>query len=150
MAEITETEKELYTTLDTLVQQYTEHMDALEIRKALAVLREIWVSGNNYIAKTEPWKAVKTDKARAGTILNTGLNLIRLFALLSSPVMPTKAHEILALFGKDESVVWPEEKTEVLLQTLKEGDSFVAPEPLFQKITPERKEELKVKYKEGV
>ena len=150
LGEITEAEKELYATLDTLIKQYTDHMEALEIRKALADLREIWVSGNNYIAKTEPWKAVKTDKARAGTILNTGLNLIRLFALLSSPVMPAKAQEILALFGKNKQVVWPEEKAEVLLQALKEGDSFVAPELLFQKITPERKEELKVKYKEGV
>ncbi len=150
LGEITDAEKELYATLDTLIKQYTDHMEALEIRKALADLREIWVSGNNYIAKTEPWKAVKTDKARAGTILNTGLNLIRLFALLSSPVMPAKAQEILALFGKNKQVVWPEEKAEVLLQTLKEGDSFVAPELLFQKITPERKEELKVKYKEGV
>ena len=74
-----------------LIQQYTEHMEAIEFRKALADLREIWVSGNNYIAKTEPWKAVKADKARAATILNTGLNLIHLFGVLSAPIMPTKA-----------------------------------------------------------
>lgn len=147
--EITDAEKELYATLDTLIKQYTEHMEALEIRKALADLREIWVSGNNYIAKTEPWKAVKVDKARAATILNTGLNLIHLFGILSAPIMPTKAGEMLALFGKT-NFSWPTEKAENLLKTLKEGDSFTAPEPLFQKITPERKEELKIKYKEGV
>ena len=149
LGEMTDAEKELYTTLDVLLKQYTEHMEAIEFRKALADLREIWVSGNNYIAKTEPWKAIKTDKARAATILNTGLNLIRLFGVLSAPVMPTKAKEMLAIFGK-EDFAWPKEKAESLLQTLKEGDSFVAPELLFQKITPERKEELKLKYKEGV
>ena len=148
LGEITAAETELYATLDTLIQQYTAHMDALEIRKALADLREIWVSGNNYIAKTEPWKAVKEDKNRAGTILNTGLNLIYLFAQLSVPVMPAKAQEMLAIFGQDGRFVWPTEKAEVLLKTLKEGAAFTAPEPLFQKITPERKEELKVKYKE--
>ena len=146
---ITDAEKELYATLDTLIKQYTDHMEALEIRKALADLREIWVSGNNYIAKTEPWKAVKVDKARAATILNTGLNLIHLLGVLSAPIMPTKAKEMLALFGK-EDFSWPTEKAENLLKTLKEGDSFTAPERLFQKITPERKEELKIKYKEGV
>ena len=147
--EITDAEKELYVTLDTLIKQYTEHMEAIEFRKSLSDLREIWVSGNNYIAKTEPWKAVKVDKARAGTILNTGLNLIHLFGVLSAPVMPTKAKEMLTLFGKGD-FSWPTDKAENLLKTLKEGDSFVAPEPLFQKITPERKEELKIKYKEGV
>ena len=149
LGEITEAEKELYASLDGLIKQYTDHMDAIEFRKALADLREIWVSGNNYIAKTEPWKAVKTDKSRAATILNTGLNLIHLFGILSAPVMPTKAGEMLSLFGKD-NFAWPTDKAENLLKTLKEGDSFVAPDPLFQKITPERKEELKVKYKEGV
>ena len=113
-------------------------------------MREIWVQGNNYIAKTEPWKAVKTDKVRAGTILNTGLNLIRLFALLSFPVMPAKSQEMLTLFGKETKIIWPTDRMESVLTTLKEGDTFAAPEPLFQKITPERKEELKLKYKEGV
>ena len=149
LGEITETEKGLYTTLDNLIKQYTKHMDAIEIRKALADLREIWVSGNNYIAKTEPWKVVKTDKIRAATILNTGLNLIHLFAVLTAPIMPTKAKEMLDLFGK-EDFSWPTEKSDKLLKILKEGDSFVAAGPLFQKIAPERKEELKIKYKEGV
>ena len=149
LGEITENEKELYNELDRLIKQYTDHMEAIEFRKALADLREIWVTGNNYIAKTEPWKAVKTDKARAATILNTGLNLIWLFGVLSAPVMPAKAGEMLALFGKQD-FAWPTEKAESLLKTLKEGDSFTPPELLFQKITPERKEELKIKYKEGV
>ena len=148
LGEITSAETELYATLDTLIKQYKEHMDSLEIRKALADLREIWVNGNNYIAKTEPWKAVKVDKTRAGTILNTGLNLIRLFGILSMPIMPTKAGEMLAIFGQKD-FNWPTEKTENLLKTLKEGDSFVVPGLLFQKIAPERKEELKQKYKEG-
>ncbi len=149
LGELTENEKELYDELDRLIKQYTNHMEAIEFRKALADLREIWVSGNNYIAKTEPWKAVKVDKARAATILNTGLNLIHLFGVLSAPVMPAKAAEMLSLFGKQD-FAWPTDKAEDLLKTLKEGDSFTAPEPLFQKITPERKEELKIKYKEGV
>ena len=149
LGEITEAEKELYTTLDSLIKQYTDHMDAIEFRKALADLREIWVSGNNYIAKTEPWKAVKIDKARAATILNTGLNLIRLFGVLSAPIMPEKAKEMVKIFGKEDAFVWPQKSAQELLKELKEGDSFTAPEPLFQKITPERKEELKLKYKEG-
>ena len=49
---ITENEKELYDSLDNLMAEYTKHMDSLEFRKAMAVLREIWVGGNNYIAKT--------------------------------------------------------------------------------------------------
>lgn len=148
ISDITETEKELYAELDRLIKQYTEHMEAIEFRKSLADLREIWVSGNNYIAKCEPWKVVKEDKTRAGTILATALNMIYLFGHLSAPIMPTKASEMLAIFGKDITVHWPTDSAEKLLNTLVPGQEFTAPGLLFQKILPERKAELQIKYKE--
>ena len=148
MGEMTENEKELYATLDHLIKQYTTHMDAIEIRKALADLREIWVSGNNYIAKCEPWKVVKEDKTRAGTILATALNMIYLFGHLSAPVMPAKSAEMLSIFGTDTTAHWPTDSAEKLLNILSAGQEFTAPGLLFQKILPERKTELQIKYKE--
>lgn len=148
MGEITENEKELYAELDRLIKQYTEHMEAIEFRKSLADLREIWVSGNNYIAKCEPWKVVKEDKTRAGTILATALNMIYLFGHLSAPIMPSKSAEMLSIFGTDTTAHWPTDSAEKLLNTLPAGQEFTAPGLLFQKILPERKTQLQIKYKE--
>lgn len=145
---ITENETDLYRTLDDLVATYTRYMDGVEFRKALAALREIWVSGNNYIAKTEPWKVVKTDQAYAGTILNTALNLIRLFAHLSSPIMPETAGRMLAIIGEPATFVMPVGPMKDYLGVLPAGRPIVLAEPLFQKIMPERVQELKIKYKE--
>ncbi len=145
---ITENETDLYRTLDDLVATYTRYMDGVEFRKALAALREIWVSGNNYIAKTEPWKVVKTDQAYAGTILNTALNLIRLFAHLSSPIMPETAGRMLAIIGEPATFVMPVGPMKDYLGALPAGRPIVLAEPLFQKIMPERVQELKIKYKE--
>lgn len=148
MGPVTDAETDLYAALDTLVADYARYMENLEFRKAMATLREIWVSGNNYIAKTEPWKVVKTDKAYAGTILNTALNLIRLFAQMAAPVMPETAEKMLALVGEPADFVWPTEKMATYLTTLPAGRAFLPSDPLFSKITPERLEELKIKYKE--
>lgn len=145
---ITENETDLYRTLDDLVATYTRYMDGVEFRKALAALREIWVSGNNYIAKTEPWKVVKTDQAYAGTILNTALNLIRLFAHLSSPIMPETAGRMLAIIGEPATFAMPVGPMKDYLGALPAGRPIVLAEPLFQKIMPERVQELKIKYKE--
>ena len=146
---LTEKETALFATLDDLIQKYTVQMDAIEFRKSLALLREIWTTGNNYIAQTEPWKVVKEDKAYAGTILNIALNLIYTFAQLTSPVMPAIAEKMLAIFGKRPPFVWPTQKSEQLLKTLKEGDAFYPTEPLFKKISDEEKELLKQKHHEG-
>lgn len=145
----TSDEMDLYATLDELVKTYTAYMDGLEFRKAMGVLREIYVAGNNYIAKTEPWKAAKTDLARAGTILNTALNLIRLYAAVSAPIMPETAQKMAHILGISETPAWPTEPMRDYLTAVTEGTKINPTEPLFQKITPERQEELRVLYKEN-
>lgn len=144
----TDVEEALYETLDTLVESYVGYMDKLEYRKALSTLREIWVCGNNYLAKTEPWKVVKTDADYAGTILNVSFNLIQLYAQLSAPIMPQTTSKMLSLFEQNTELKWPTTKMVSYLNSVKEGTAFVLSDPLFQKILPEHVAELKVRYKE--
>ena len=148
LGNITNTEKELYASLDSLTEQYASYMDKLEFRKAMSTLREIWVSGNNYLARTEPWKVVKTDMDYAGTILNTALNLIRLYANLSAPVMPQTARRMLDLFEVNEQIEFPVGKMVSYLTGLKPDTPFKLSDPLFQKILPERVAQLKETYRE--
>ena len=144
----TSNETELYQTLDTLIADYRKYMDGLEFRKAMATLREIWVTGNNYIAKTEPWKVVKENRDYAGTILATAMNMIRLFAHLSAPIMPDTATKMLTLLGSETTPRFPTEDMAHYLTYLKGGESFAPSDPLFGKVLPDRIEELKIKYKE--
>lgn len=146
---VTDAETELYNQIDALLKTYTSYMDNLEYRKALASLREIWVSGNNYLAKTEPWKVVKTDMAYAGTILNTAFNLIHLIALISAPVMPATCQHILTIFKNREPIIWPNMKMAQFLTQISGESEFEPLEPCFMKILPEQVEELKAKYHEG-
>ena len=147
--EISDDEKNLYKTLDELISTYTKHMDELEFRKAFSTLREIWVEGNNYIARNEPWKQVKTDKNRAAVVLRTGINLIRVYALLSAPLIPETSSKMLALINAPTDLKWIDGNSEVELCTLKAGHAFNTPELLFSKIAPEKVQELAQKYKEN-
>ena len=147
--EISDDEKALYTRLDELVGDYTSYLNEMEFRKALSTLREIWVEGNNYIARNEPWKVVKTDKDRAAVVLRTAINMIRLFAILSAPIMPKTSEKMLALLNLPTSdLEWVTAPMAEVLTVLKAGHEFNTPELLFSKIAPERVEELSVRYKE--
>jgi len=142
-------EKALYSRLDELVADYTKYLNETEFRKALSTLREIWVEGNNYIARNEPWKVVKTDKERGAVILRTAINMIRLFAVLSAPVMPNTSEKMLALLNlPTTNLKWVNSSMSEELEILKAGHTFNAPELLFSKIAPEKVEELAVRYKE--
>ncbi len=138
-------DNELIDNLQIKVNDYIKYMENMEFRKALAELRAIWVEGNNYISVTEPWVVIKNDEQRAKVILRNCINLIRIFAILSAPIMPTVAQNMLnKVGGKMVSLKDFDVKKE--MNTLKGGESFEVGEMLFERIAPEKIEELKQKY----
>lgn len=146
--EMTEVEQQLIADLQEKINNYCKYMEGLEFKKALNELRAIWVDGNNYISVTEPWTVIKTDPERAAAILRVCLNLIRIYAILSYPIMPETAEKMLAKFGlKTEDMPGLNNfDAAAEIQALKPGQTFEVGEPLFERIAPEKIEELKVKY----
>ena len=54
-----------------------------------------------------PWAVAKKDLARAGTILYTATESVRVAAVFLSPVMPFKTKEVLDVLGAmDSKVQW--------------------------------------------
>lgn len=135
-------------TLQKHVDLYLKYMEEMEFRKAVAELRAGWVEGNNYISSMEPWTVIKTDQKRAATILRLCLNLIRIYAILSAPLLPDTSEKMLEKFGltiKDvPSLKDFDVKKEIL--ALKTGTPFETGDALFERITPERADELTEKY----
>lgn len=146
--EFTADENELIETLQSRVNDYFKYMDELEFRKAFAELRAIWVEGNNYITKTEPWTVIKENQERAETILRVCLNLIRIMAILSAPIMPDTAEKMLAKFGLKPEDMPSLKNFDVKkeITTLKAGLPFTVGDALFERITPEKIAELQQKY----
>src|SRR6185437_8332464 len=92
------------------VQQYTEHLEALEFRKALTELRAIRGAANEYITRAAPWTHFKSDPAKAAAGIRMGLNLVHLFGHPACPVMPTAARAIHhAIQEAPEVIPWPSE-----------------------------------------
>ncbi len=124
--------------LTTRIRSYEAQMEAMEVRKAAAELRAIWVSGNEYLQSTAPWSSIKTDPDAAAATTRLSLNLMRLFAVLSEPFIPDATAAILAALGTEDRT-WPED-VPAFLAALKPGHAFTTPEVLFRKITDEERE----------
>jgi methionyl-tRNA synthetase len=149
--ELQETDRELIATLQARTKDYFKYMNEMEFRKAVAELRAIWVEGNNYISTTEPWTVIKEDETRAATILRLCLNLIRIFAVLSAPLMPETAQKMLDKFGLSLENVPSLQGFDIAteINALPVGSSFEVGDPLFERISPEKIAELQEKYKGG-
>ncbi len=146
--EMTKVEEKLIADLQEKADNYCKYMEGLEFKKAMNELRAIWVDGNNYISVTEPWTVIKTDPARAAAILRVCLNLIRIYALLSAPVMPETSAKILAKFDLNaaDMPVLKGFNAAKEIEALQPGHKFEVGDALFERIAPEKTEELKAKY----
>jgi methionyl-tRNA synthetase len=128
-------EAQLIRDLNEKLRAYEVFLTAIEIRKAAAELRGIWVLGNEYLQAAAPWAVMKTDPAAAGAVVRVALNLIRLFAVTSAPFIPDAAEAMMAALGS-ENWSWPHD-TQAALGALVSGHAFSVPENLFRKITDE-------------
>jgi methionyl-tRNA synthetase len=117
------------------------------LRKAAAELRAIWVLGNEYLADAAPWTTIRTDKDAAAVSVRVAINLIRLFAILSAPVIPFAARAMAKGLGLElDQLHWPKGKIADELEVLKPDHAFEVPPVLFAKILPEQVAEWEARF----
>ncbi|WP_226780475.1 methionine--tRNA ligase [Oceaniglobus trochenteri] len=137
-------EEKLIADLTTRIRAYEGHMEAIEVRKAAAELRAIWVLGNEYLQATAPWTAFKTDPDRAAAVIRLSLNLIRVYAVLSRPFIPDAAAELLAAMQTDDDS-WPTDLA-TALDALPAGHGFSVPKVTFAKITDDQRDDWQARF----
>ena len=137
-------EQALIADLQTRVQAYQTHMEALDVRKSAAELRAIWAVGNEYLQAAEPWAVFKTNPEAAAAIVRLSLNLIALYGQLSEPFIPDAADAMRDAMGLPD-LQWPE-SVATALKRCHAGDPFTVPENLFSKITDEQREEWSERF----
>ena len=124
-------EAETTAALEQRLITLTRQMEALEFRKSAAELRAMWVIGNEYLQKAEPWMRIKTDPASAGVSIRYALNLGVVFAALAQPFIPETSAKITRAFANNERTLnWPAAVTD----TLTPGAAINVPDVLFAKI----------------
>lgn len=132
-------ETTLIADLQTRLTAYEAAMDGIEIRKAAGELRAMWAAGNEYLQAAAPWTLFKTDPDQAAAQIRLALNLIRIYAVLSAPFIPTASAKLLSAMNTLD-MEWPSDMN-AAVQALPGGHAFNVPDNLFDKITDEQRDE---------
>jgi methionyl-tRNA synthetase len=135
VAHLSETDKEVLSALSGFPGQISDSLERFRFREGLQELMSLARLGNKYLADEEPWKVIKEDRERVGTILNTALQLAAGLAVLAEPFLPftsEKLKGILNFKSLSASPTWGSlrEKTD----TLPSGHPIGPAELLFRKI----------------
>ncbi len=131
--------------LDKLYERYNNFLSKIEIRKASQELRNMWVVGNEYLQKAQPWSILKKDEDKAKIITRFSFHLINLYSLISEPFIPDTCQKIRNHFGLPKKSEWPE-GLKNSFDNLTNKNDISLPDILFPKITDSEKEIFQDKY----
>ena len=128
--ELTETDEALLKEFEEVKGRIGTLLDGFRFRDAQKEAMNLARLGNKYLADTEPWKVIKTDPSRVGTILNLSLQLTANLSIAFGPFLPfstEKLQGMLNLRGEAWSSLGR-------LDLMAEGHQLEASELLFEKI----------------
>ncbi|EON78940.1 Methionyl-tRNA synthetase [Lunatimonas lonarensis] len=123
-------DEEVLKELEAFPDRIAQSMERFRFREALSLVMDLARLGNKYLADTEPWKEIKKDPVRTGTLLNVALQIAASLAIVSEPFLPFTAAKLKQALGL-KPVGWEEAGRRDLLDS---GSPLNDPGLLFEKI----------------
>lgn len=130
LAELNDFDRDALAALQEYPEKIAASIERYRFREALSFVMDFARVGNKYLADTEPWKTIKEDQERTGTILNIALNIAANLAVLAEPFLPFTAAKMFDMFNL-KGLKWQDTGRQDLLQA---GQKINAASLLFEKI----------------
>jgi methionyl-tRNA synthetase len=123
-------DQEVLIKLSEFPDQIANSLEVFRFREALTLLMEVARMGNKYLADTEPWKLIKDDPGRVGTILNISLQITANLKVLADPFLPKTCKKLQNMLQLKE-LQWQDAGSADLLPA---GHQLNKADLLFEKI----------------
>ena len=105
--ELIEADQALLDSVDAALSDTGSEIERVELRQGLRRTMSAAQAANAYLNETEPWKLVKSDPARAGTVLWTAIQAISGVRIGLAPYLPFTTTTLGTLLGLPETpVAW--------------------------------------------
>ena len=132
-SELSEEDRQVLEQMPVIRERTEYSLDHFRFREALKEAMTLARMGNKYLADTEPWNLILTDREKVGSILNICLQITANLSLLMEPFLPFSM-EKLRKFIRFEKANWNLIGKPDLLPV---GHQIDKPSHLFEKITDE-------------
>ncbi|HCC70392.1 MAG TPA: methionine--tRNA ligase [Bacteroidales bacterium] len=133
ISETDEYDREVLGEIEKLKEKIDSSFDAFRFREALKEAMNLARLGNKYLADTEPWIVIKTDRDKVKTILNIALQITANLSIILDPFLPFSVKKLRTWLNID-ILKWEKAGRHDLL---KPGHKTNKPGLLFRKIEDE-------------
>jgi methionyl-tRNA synthetase len=157
--ELTERDRRLLAAIEAGFDDVGAPIERGRFRAALGEAMRLSSEVNQYVSETAPWALVKTDSARAATVLYVALRAVDSLKVIFTPFLPHTSQQLHELLGYEGWLAGPIESREVTEaddrthhvltgdydtwvgrwepSSLPAGQPLREPRPLFRKLDPD-------------
>lgn len=118
--------------IEQTLKEATSSIEEYEFKKAVDSVMALADFGNIYFQSHEPWKLIKVDEGKAGSVLRSCLQIAKALVVLMQPVMPSKMEDAWKQLGLEGRAY--ERPFQEALVPLESGQPLGKPEILFSKM----------------
>ncbi|MGA1819794.1 MAG: methionine--tRNA ligase [Thermoplasmatota archaeon] len=138
-ADLTDDDERLLQKAEEMYIKALDSMEGVKLKEGIHTIMSIVNDGNRYFNDQAPWKLIKEDRDRCGTVLNIALSVGKIVMYGLYPYIPHAADRWFAMMGtaSPEANLWDE-----ALVPFPEGMKVRAPEPLFTRLELEPEDPL--------
>lgn len=104
---LTDADTALIATVDEGLASVGALLEGARFKAALGETMKLASQVNQYLSEQEPWKVIKTDRARAGTMLYVALRCVDTLKIMFTPFLPFSSQKLHELLGYEGFIAGP-------------------------------------------
>ncbi|HNP86640.1 MAG TPA: methionine--tRNA ligase [Kouleothrix sp.] len=104
---LTDADTALIATVEEGLASVGALLEGARFKAALGETMKFASQVNQYLSEQEPWKVIKIDRARAGTVLYTALRCVDTLKIMFTPFLPFSSQKLHELLGYEGFIAGP-------------------------------------------
>ena len=135
MQNLEEMDEEVLKKIEEACIEVGDSIEHCKFKKGLRAAMNLAQYGNYYFDQNQPWKLVKTDKERCGTVLHMCIKIVQALAVCTAPYLPFSSDTVWRMLGNKDSVKsWNDAQSELNAGVLLEKPTLVFKKVLLEDI----------------
>ncbi len=135
MQNLEEMDEEALKKIEEACIEVGDSIEHCKFKKGLRAAMNLAQYGNYYFDQNQPWKLVKTDKERCGTVLHMCLKIVQALAVCTAPYLPFSSDTVWRMLGNKDSVKsWNDAQSKLNAGALLEKPTLVFKKVLLEDI----------------
>jgi methionyl-tRNA synthetase len=135
MQNLEEMDEEALKKIEEACIEVGDSIEHCKFKKGLRAAMNLAQYGNYYFDQNQPWKLVKTDKERCGTVLHMCLKIVQALAVCTAPYLPFSSDTVWRMLGNKDSVKnWDDAQSKLNAGALLEKPTLVFKKLLLEDI----------------